>query len=772
MIPIWPFPRTRRMSIERAEALLLKARPALSEGRLADALPLLLEAVEIAPTHARSLALLGRSLRLDNQLDAAAHALRQALSFEPEFSAAQIELALLTAQLGDLPAARERLLAIVAREPNNLIALIEASRACEPEALPRARELIQSALRLRPQDAALWAKLGSLAAALADPVAAAAAYTQSLLLRPDDLDIRLDLARCLFAAGDAPAADAQFAAVLRQRRDDIDALEGRVACAIADAATRERMLEQLCASAPNPRRLGWLATLRFNRGDLAGAHIALGRATHEVFAPVHAFGTTLAVALNDVAATGSASTAVIATDALPARWAQWQWPRTPAPESEDERVAAIERWRMGLAEFEALAADPATDDAGLGGCLGTATAFFRHYLDDALNDAFRYGALVERIARRAFSGFPARPLRPSRRRVAVVCAFLDFHTVARLFAPLVANLDSARFEVLVLALDRLDRGNADRLAAAKCQIHRGPRPLPAWQDLLRVMAPDVVLFLEIGMDAMTQALAAQRHAPIQACLWGHPVTTGMSSIDYFLSAQALEPADAQNHYREHLVRLPGFGHGFVAAPAEPSPAGSPRDGEPIELLCTQSVFKLMPVQDQLFARILANNPRARLNLIPHANPEVREWLSRRLGAALLAAGAEPNTQLKLHAPLAFPRFMELARSCALNLDSIGFSGGMTSLDLLSAGVPTLTLPGALMRSRQTAAMLGVLEANELIASAVDDYAERANRLLGDPGARDRCAQRLFELRRRLDSAVETSQALNDFLANATPRAHS
>ena len=61
------------------------------------------------------------------------------------------------------------------------------------------------------------------------------------------------------------------------------------------------------------------------------------------------------------------------------------------------------------------------------------------------------------------------------------------------------------------------------------------------------------------MDATTAKLAALRLAPVQAASWGHPETSGLPTIDYYLSAQALEPADAQENYTEKLVALPNLG---------------------------------------------------------------------------------------------------------------------------------------------------------------------------------------------------------------------
>jgi len=61
------------------------------------------------------------------------------------------------------------------------------------------------------------------------------------------------------------------------------------------------------------------------------------------------------------------------------------------------------------------------------------------------------------------------------------------------------------------------------------------------------------------MDSMTLRLAAHRLAPLQVASWGHPITTGLPTIDLYFSGEMLEAPDADTHYRERLVRLPGTG---------------------------------------------------------------------------------------------------------------------------------------------------------------------------------------------------------------------
>ena len=96
-----------------------------------------------------------------------------------------------------------------------------------------------------------------------------------------------------------------------------------------------------------------------------------------------------------------------------------------------------------------------------------------------------------------------------------------------------------------------------------------------WQDEFDTLCHRIrndrlhlLIFTDIGMAPETTMLAALRLAPAQCATWGHPTTSGLSTVDYFLSSEWMEPADAQQHYSERLVLFPGIGIS-VDKPAPP-----------------------------------------------------------------------------------------------------------------------------------------------------------------------------------------------------------
>jgi protein O-GlcNAc transferase len=688
---------------------LLAVQAPLRRGEFALAASRLEEFLAAAPADARAWGLLGRCRRLLGALDAADAALTEALRLAPGFAASLRELALLRLAQGR-----------------------------QHEATP----LLQRLFAVDPDQPALLWELALLNAAAA-PQQALGWLERLRALRPDDPEPAQLQGELLLRTGAAAAALAVFEALAAGDPRSLPALDGawRARIALDDASpARAALAERLAALAPSPGR--WLACAqeRAQQGDYRAAHAALDRA--------------------------------LALDGgfLPARWAAFQLPEQLSPADAGALEAFRTRWSRGLAEFEALDFRRPELAAQVWDCVGQSTAFHRHYLgDDASGEQRRYGALLARMMAAIAAGADARPLRRRRRRIAVVTAHLRGHTVARLFAPWFEALARRGFEVRVYALAAPSADWLARLAPA-VEVVAGPRSWQAWRAELLAAEPDLLLYPEIGMDAMTQGLAALRLAPVQLALWGHPVTSGLPTIDWFAVPEAMEAAGGEAHYSERLLRLPGLGHALEpsAVPAAeafelpPAPAGT------IELLCAQTAYKLLPDQDRLFARLLAARPQARLHLLADDRPAVQAALRERLAAAVAAVGADPDRQLHIHGFLPLPRYLGLAGACALNLDSIGWSGGMSAIDLLGQGLPTVTLPGATLRSRQTAAMLARLGVPELIAADDDDYLRRALALIDDAAARQALCGRLLAARDRLFAEPAAIERLAEFLATVEP----
>lgn len=453
---------------------------------------------------------------------------------------------------------------------------------------------------------------------------------------------------------------------------------------------------------------------------------------------------------------------------LHARWLSMQYPLNPAPASYDDIEQFRRHWRDGLAYFEGLDFRQGRIRAQILGCAASCTPFFLHYLGECSDDMRRYGRLLHKMMSAIDAGRPRRRIVRERRRIAFCSTLFHEHTIARLFVPLLERLDRQQFELHALYPGGGNNPWARRVAAC-AQLHDGPANPLDWRERLGRIDADVIVYLDLGMHPLTQALSAVRLAPVQAALWGHPVTTGLPSMDYFLSPDRFESDNGADHYSETLVRLLGSGHGLEPLDVLSEPlADIRRESGTLELLCPQSVFKLMPEQDVVFARVLATMPQARLHMVPHHREHVRDWLRERMRPVFAAHGVDVDSRVVMHGLMPLSRFRSLARACDFSLDSLGWSGGMTALDLLPLGIPIVTLEGGCMRERQTAALLKQLDIAELVASDADDYVRIAQRLGNDAAWRGELIARLRDNAPRLSQHDTTAMALSHFLATVQP----
>jgi predicted O-linked N-acetylglucosamine transferase (SPINDLY family) len=243
----------------------------------------------------------------------------------------------------------------------------------------------------------------------------------------------------------------------------------------------------------------------------------------------------------------------------------------------------------------------------------------------------------------------------------------------------------------------------------------------------------------------------------------------MSTIDYFLSADACEPAAGAAHYSEILVRLPRLGAYLELPATTPAPPKSDAAKSSIRLLCAQSADKLHRAHDTLFAEILKGAPAARLDILCGKPANVAGALAARMRGAFARDGIDFDARCRVHPGQsldAYHGFLAQADAC---LDSLDFCGCLTSLDALWYGLPIVTLPGELMRGRQTFGMLRLLGLDELVARDAADYVQIATRLVQDGAWRDGLSARIHLRKVQLYRDRSAVDALANFLRTVEPR---
>ena len=107
-------------------------------------------------------------------------------------------------------------------------------------------------------------------------------------------------------------------------------------------------------------------------------------------------------------------------------------------------------------------------------------------------------------------------------------------------------------------------------------------------------------------------------------------------------------------------------------------------------------------------------------------------------------------------------YFALLRCCDVMLDTLGWSGGQTSYDALAVDLPIVTLPGKMMRGRQTLGMLRQIGVEDTIAKDRDDYIRIAIRLGQDRAWREDVARCIHERKHLLYDNQLPVRALEAF----------
>lgn len=402
-----------------------------------------------------------------------------------------------------------------------------------------------------------------------------------------------------------------------------------------------------------------------------------------------------------------------------------------------------------------------------------------------LNDADLqrlYGGMVCSVMQRLF---PPAPLAPPPAagepiRVGIVSGF--FHAHSNWKIPIkgwLSELDRSKFRLFGYYLGK-PRDAATETAAALCErfVHRD-LDVAGWRDEILADKPHVLIYPGLLMDGYSLQLAAQRLAPVQCNSWGHPETSGMPTLDYFLSSDLMEPADADTHYTEKLVRLPNLS--VYYEPADINPVAVTREelgirAGAIAFWSAQSLYKYLPQYDDIFARIVkqaaANNVGdcQFIFVRHHGGPQVNELFEARLARAFAAHGLKSTDHCVFLPRMGVNKFIAAAGQCDIFLDSIGWSGCNSALESLPNNLPIVTLRGALMRGQHSAAILQIMDMPETIAGNVDDFVAIAARLAGAPQERGRLKERIAANKHRLYRDRACITALEDFLeASVRPR---
>lgn len=247
---------------------------------------------------------------------------------------------------------------------------------------------------------------------------------------------------------------------------------------------------------------------------------------------------------------------------------------------------------------------------------------------------------------------------------------------------------------------------------------------------------------------------AAKPAPVQISAWGYPAGTGLPTMDALFTDAAVVKEDERRHFAESVHYLPCW----ACFDPEDVPRLEPRPSTPNPVFGSLTrIRKLAEESYDVWSALLVRVPGSRLLLKDFALDD--PLIVRRVQDAFMDRGIGP-TRLELIGSSNRTEHLRTLGRIDVALSPLPHSGGVTTFEALALGVPVVTLDGATVAERNSAAILKSVNRGAWVAQTPEDYVAVAADLIAD-------RERLKGLRRDLPGEIRKFPACNPALYMAS-----
>jgi protein O-GlcNAc transferase len=770
--------------IDEADRLIAAGDRAGSAGAQGEACEQYRQAAAIAPRYAKAWLNLGVGQEAVGDADGAMKSYETALLVDPENAYANYNLGKLLYTRGELSRAEALLHSALANKPEFPEAQVVLSSIYEAQAdLTAAALALEVALKQRPDWAGALCNYGTVLKKLGRLNEAEVALRRAIALDPQNVDAVYSLANILAEGGRRDESISSYQKALTLRPNFPEAH-----CTLGNAFSDQGRWDEAFACYKKSVEL---------KPDFPEGYVGLGnvlKQRDQFDDAITCYKKALALKPDfpealcnlggayrdqdyfDEALDHFKKALSLWPESADVRWlfTMCQIPAVYGTDSEPERFRSA--FSLALEELDRWFAAPRLTSGF--SAVGNQQPFYLAYQEKNNQELLRrYGGLCARVMSNWFDrqGFvPSGPRdAASVIRVGIVSGHFYNHPVWNAIVKgWFQKLDRERFAIHAFYLG-LKEDPETRIASSRAtDFQRGDRGLRQWVEAILDRQLDVLIYPEISMDPMTLKLASLRLAPVQVATWGHPQTTGLKTMDYYLSAEDLEPPDAQESYTERLISLPHLGCWYQPSrvdPVDPDFAALGIDPTYPLLLCPGTPFKYAPQHDWILTEIAHRLGRCRFIFFTHNVRNMSEKLRRRLEAAFTRSQLNFDDFVTFIPWQSPPKFYGWLKRADVFLDTIGFSGFNTAMQAVECAAPIVTKEGRFMRGRLASGILRRMGVPELVAQSEEDYIALAVRLAKDADYRGHVRHRIEKSRSVLFEDIAPIRALEDFLAEATTR---
>jgi len=279
---------------------------------------------------------------------------------------------------------------------------------------------------------------------------------------------------------------------------------------------------------------------------------------------------------------------------------------------------------------------------------------------------------------------------------------------------------------------------------------------------------DIIVYCEIGMIMRSIYLAHSRLAPVQITTWGHSETSGINTIDYFVSSKYFEidKSKAQNHYSEQLHLMNSLStYYFPPSKLLLPPRHKFQTREELKLEpnshlygCIQSSFKISEDFEKILAGILKMDPKGYI-LMSLGKPFCKSQIER-----MQSLMGDDDFQRLIWLPnMGISSYLNIIKLLDVMLDPYPFGGCNTSFEAFDFNVPVVTMPTKYLNGRFTFGMYKKMGFIDLVADSPQTYIKLAVRCATDRKWREVIQEKINRNKILLFQEQESVKEWSEFL---------
>jgi len=327
------------------------------------------------------------------------------------------------------------------------------------------------------------------------------------------------------------------------------------------------------------------------------------------------------------------------------------------------------------------------------------------------------------------------------RRIGFVVTKTHEAIFARSMAGILRNIDHQMFELVVICITSREHLLREMLACPAVKIMPVPESITGIVQALTKVRFDILHYWEIATDPLNYFLPFYRLAPVQCTSWGIQVTSGIQTVDCYLSSSLVEPLNGTDHYTERLYcsdTLLTYQYPSIL----PGTSKQRQDfgfSDDVNLyLFPQQVGKFHPDFDASVAEILRRDSQGRLVILQDRWPHSSECLRARL----LRSAPDIFDRIVFLPRLSQEDYLSLVAVSNVLLDPPHYGGVNSSYDGFSLNTPILTCESGFHIGRYTAGCYRKMGLVDCIPKNMGDYVNMAVELGTQPDVREAFCDRL------------------------------